>query len=54
MCVVTLGVPKEAQTAQRFGVTKRVGALLYWDLLLQPWSGETRKEHICGGVEKRE
>lgn len=28
VCVVTLGVPKEAQTAQRFGVTKRVGTLL--------------------------
>lgn len=51
--VVTLGGPKEAQAAQRFGGTKRVGVLLYWDLLLWPWSVETRKGCICGGVEKR-
>lgn len=45
LCVVTLGVSEEAQTTQRFGITKSVGCTFV---------GETRKGHVCWGEVREE
>lgn len=50
LCVVTLGVPEEAQTTQRFGITKSVGCTFVLGLALV--RGHKEGAHLWGVREE--
>lgn len=51
LCVVTVGVPEEAQTTQRFGITKSVGCTFVLGLSLV--RGHKEGAHLWGVREEK-